>query len=86
MTLSNAKSGAAAPLLDNGNSTMPSTQQSRGRGPLGPDPRPGGPSPGELELALFADLGGLTDTVTQVVELRPANIALGYELELGHDW
>ena len=39
-----------------------------------------------LELALFADLGGLADAVTQVVELRPANIALGYELELGHDW
>ena len=46
----------------------------------------GGRSPERLELALLADLGGLTNAVTQVVELRTADIATGDELDLLHDW
>ena len=39
-----------------------------------------------LELALFLDLCSLANAVTQVVELRTAHVALGHELDLGHDW
>src|SRR5258708_7056795 len=35
--------------------------------------------------ALLFDLRGLPDAVTQVVELRPADIAPGHDLDLGED-
>ena len=38
------------------------------------------------EVALFANLGGLAGAVTQVVQLRTANIATLHDFDLGNGW
>src|SRR5690348_14108922 len=50
-----------------------------------PTRRAGRLNRGRSELPLLLDLGGLPDAIAQVVELRPADVAPGEDLDLVDD-